>query len=93
MFPPFAANLSGRDLVSTCALTALVKPSGVAYLVSWETPMIWFILVSVAAIVGISVIAGRAISKPRGKQLSNHEKMTALKASGAMQHRKSNRNN
>jgi hypothetical protein len=55
--------------------------------------MIWFILVWVAAIVGISIIAGRAISKPRGKQLSNHEKMTALKASGAMQHRKSNRNN
>lgn len=54
--------------------------------------MIWFILVSVAAIVGISIIAGRAISKPRGKQMTNTEKMTAFKASGAMQHRKSNRN-
>lgn len=53
--------------------------------------MIWFIVVSVLVIVGASVVVGRALSKPRGKPMSNQEKMTALKASGALQHRKSNR--
>ena len=77
--------------MSTYALTALAKARGVAYLESWEIPMLWFILVSAVAIIGISVFVGRAISKPRGKQMTNQEKVTALKASGALQHRKSNR--
>ena len=53
--------------------------------------MLWIILVSAVAIIGISVFVGRAISKTRGKQMTNQEKVTALKASGALQHRKSNR--
>ncbi|MFO1016852.1 MAG: hypothetical protein U1E03_04595 [Hyphomonadaceae bacterium] len=53
--------------------------------------MLVFIIVAVLVIVGISVIAGRALSKPRGRQMTNHEKMTALKASGAMPNRKESR--
>lgn len=53
--------------------------------------MLVFIIVAVLAIVGVSVIAGRALSKPRGRQLTRQEKMTALKASGAMPNRKESR--
>lgn len=42
-------------------------------------------------IVGLSVFVGKALSKPKGEPMSRHEKMTALKASGALGHRKSNR--
>lgn len=53
--------------------------------------MFWvWITVLVLAIVGVSVVVGRALSKPR-ESLSRHERMTALKASGALKHRKSNR--
>jgi uncharacterized membrane protein len=55
--------------------------------------MFWvWITVIVLAIVGVSVVVGRALSKPRAEPLSRHDQMTALKASGALKHRKSNRN-
>jgi hypothetical protein len=55
--------------------------------------MFWvWILITVLVIVGASVLIGRSLSKPRGEPLNEHERMTALKASGALRHRKSNRN-
>jgi len=54
--------------------------------------MFWvWIAIFVLLIVGASVLVGRSLSRPRGEPLSRHEKMTALKASGALKHRKSNR--
>lgn len=53
---------------------------------------VWIVIVMLA-VVGISVLVGRALSKPpRGGSMSRHDQMTALKASGALKHRKSNRN-
>jgi hypothetical protein len=56
--------------------------------------MFWvWIVVLTLAIVGVSVLVGRSLSRPTGRQrLSREERMTALKASGALKHRKSNRN-
>jgi hypothetical protein len=51
---------------------------------------IWILLV-VAVIVGVSVLVGRSLSRPRGEPMSRHDRMMALKASGALKHRKSNR--
>ena len=57
---------------------------------SW---VFWFwIAILVVVIVGASVLIGRSLNKSGDRQLSNQEKMTALKASGALRHRKSNRN-
>lgn len=54
--------------------------------------MFWvWIVIFVAVIVGLSVLVGRNLSKPAQKPLSREERMTALKASGALRHRKSNR--
>lgn len=54
--------------------------------------MFWvWIVILVAVIVGSSVLIGRSLNKGSARQLSNQEKMTALKASGALRHRKSNR--
>jgi hypothetical protein len=54
----------------------------------------WFwIAILVLVIVGASVLVGRSLSKPARRPLSREERMTALKASGALKHRKSNRNN
>jgi len=50
------------------------------------------IVVVVAAIVGISVLVGKMLSKPKGVgSPDRHAQMTALKASGALKYRKSNR--
>lgn len=51
---------------------------------------VWIIILTVV-IVGASVLVGRALSKPADKPLTRSERMTALKASGALRHRKSNR--
>jgi hypothetical protein len=51
---------------------------------------IW-ILVLVVAIVGASVLVGSALNRRRPRVNPREDKMTALKASGALQHRKSNR--
>lgn len=54
----------------------------------------WIAIVLVTlAIVGVSVIVGKAVGKPKAR-LSNDQqaKMNALKASGALKYRKSNRN-
>ena len=51
---------------------------------------IWIVVIFVG-IVGVSVLVGRALSRPRGASLDRHERMMALKASGALRHRKSNR--
>jgi hypothetical protein len=48
--------------------------------------------VVVLAIVAISVLVGRALSKPKQLSSDRQAQMTALKASGALRHRKSNRN-
>ncbi|HYD74251.1 MAG TPA: hypothetical protein VEF55_14025 [Candidatus Binatia bacterium] len=54
--------------------------------------MFWFwIAVLVLIVIGSSVLVGRMLSKPRGEPMSRHQQMTALKASGALRHRKSNR--
>lgn len=56
----------------------------------------WFwiwILVAVVAIVGLSVFVGKMVGGASGQKLSREQqdRMTALKASGALRHRKSNR--
>ncbi len=51
---------------------------------------IW-ILVLVLAIVGLSVAVGAALNRRRPRVNPRNDKMTALKASGAFPHRKSNR--
>lgn len=54
----------------------------------------WFgILVMVAIVIGASVVIGKVLSRPGGSEhrRSRHSDITALKASGALQHRKSNR--
>lgn len=56
--------------------------------------MIWFILVMTAVIIGVSVLVGKMLARPRrsrGDPNSRHDEMMALKASGALRHRKSNR--
>ncbi len=50
---------------------------------------IW-IVVLVLGIIGLSVLIGRSLSRPRDP-LTKHQRMMALKASGALRHRKSNR--
>jgi len=51
---------------------------------------IW-ILVAVIAIVGASVLVGAAVSNRKPRIDPRKDKVTALKASGALKHRKSNR--
>jgi hypothetical protein len=53
--------------------------------------MLWFVLIMVLAIIGVSVLVGRQLSKAPRRPMSNQEKMTALKASGAMPQRKESR--
>ncbi|HET9231488.1 MAG TPA: hypothetical protein VFO00_09375 [Vitreimonas sp.] len=53
----------------------------------------WFgILVVVAIVIGASVLVGKMLSRPGGSEhrRSRHQEMMALKASGALKHRKSN---
>lgn len=52
---------------------------------------VWIVLV-VAVIVGVSIVAGRALGKPKQISSERQAQMTALKASGALKYRKSNRN-
>jgi hypothetical protein len=57
--------------------------------------MFWvWIVVAMLVIVGLSVWVGKVLSKPKAgdPNLSRHAQVTALKASGALKHRKSNRN-
>jgi hypothetical protein len=49
------------------------------------------IVVVVLAIIGVSVLVGKTLNKPKGVPGDRHAQMTALKASGALKHRKSNR--
>ena len=51
---------------------------------------IW-ILIFTLAIVGLSVAVGAALNKRRPRVNPRKDRMTALKASGAFPHRKSNR--
>ena len=53
--------------------------------------LVWIVILTVV-IIGASVLVGRSLSKPAQRPLSPEERMTALKASGALRHRKSNRN-
>ena len=53
----------------------------------------WFgILVLVAIVIGASVLIGKTLSGPRSPDARGHrhDDLTALKASGALRHRKSN---
>jgi hypothetical protein len=56
--------------------------------------MFWIgIIIMVAIVIGASVFAGRLLTRPktpRGEN-SRDERLMALKASGALRHRKSNR--
>ena len=59
-----------------------------------DARMFWvWIGIVVLAIVGLSVFAGKALSKPK-QPISDERQahITALKASGALKYRKSNRN-
>ncbi|MBC7769210.1 MAG: hypothetical protein H7124_10525 [Phycisphaerales bacterium] len=49
------------------------------------------IAITVAVVIGASVLVGMILSRPRGEPLSHHDKVNALKASGALKHRKSGR--
>jgi hypothetical protein len=54
--------------------------------------MFWvWITLAVLTVVGLSVIAGKALNKPRGDVSNRQQQITGLKASGALRHRKSNR--
>lgn len=56
--------------------------------------MFWvWILITVVIIVGLSVLAGMLLSRPRPPQQRSRrqQQMMGLKASGAFPHRKSNR--
>lgn len=56
--------------------------------------MAWFwfwVVVVVLAIVGASILIGKAISGGPGRGLDRQDKINALKASGALRHRKSGR--
>lgn len=52
---------------------------------------IW-IVVLVLGIVGVSVLVGMSINRRKPRVNPRDDKLTALKMSGALQHRKSNRN-
>lgn len=57
--------------------------------------MFWvWIALTVLVVVGLSVFIGKALDKPKGAPMSSkrHAQVTALKMSGALKHRKSNRN-
>ncbi len=58
-----------------------------------ETGMFWvWIGILVLVIAGASVIVGKALDKPKGAPSERRQsQITALKASGALKHRKSNR--
>jgi hypothetical protein len=51
------------------------------------------IFLTVVFVIGVSVLIGKVLSRPRTPQTNSrrHEEMMALKASGALKHRKSNR--
>jgi hypothetical protein len=54
--------------------------------------MFWiWILVATLVIVGVSVVVGKAVSRQPTDPMTRQERMTALKASGALKYRKSNR--
>lgn len=54
--------------------------------------MFWlWIGVTILVVVGASVVVGRALNRPPRDRLSRHQQVTGLKASGALKHRKSNR--
>lgn len=50
------------------------------------------IVIVTLAIVGVSVLVGKMLSKPKGLPSDRQAQMNALKASGALKYRKSNRN-
>jgi hypothetical protein len=49
------------------------------------------ITITILIVVGASVLVGRILSRPTRQPMTREEKMTGLKASGALKHRKSNR--
>lgn len=59
--------------------------------------MFWFwMLVVFVLVIGVTVLIAKVVSPPRrpenpDERSRRHEQMTALKASGALRHRKSNR--
>jgi len=54
--------------------------------------MFWvWIVIIVLVIVGASVLIGKMLSRPADRPVSRQDRITALKASGALRHRKSNR--
>lgn len=55
--------------------------------------MFWvWIGVAVLVVIGLSVVIGKSVGRPKGRVSANRQdEITALKASGALRHRKSNR--
>ena len=54
-----------------------------------STFWIWIVIV-VLGVIGASVVIGKMLSGPPARPRSEQERITALKASGALKHRKSN---
>lgn len=50
------------------------------------------ITVTLLIVIGASVLIGKMLSKPPRQPMNRDQQMNALKASGALKHRKSNRN-
>lgn len=49
------------------------------------------IAITMLIVVGGSVMVGRMLSRPRRGPMTREQQLTGLKASGALKHRKSNR--
>jgi hypothetical protein len=49
------------------------------------------ITITILIVVGASVLVGRILSRPTRQPMTRDQQMTGLKASGALKHRKSNR--
>lgn len=49
------------------------------------------ITVTILIVIGASVLIGKVLSKPPRQPMNRDQQMNALKASGALKHRKSNR--
>jgi hypothetical protein len=66
-------------------------PLSLGWLLETASMTFWiWIIVVVLGIIGISVLVGRSLSRPKGEPMTKHQRMMALKTSGALRHRKSN---
>ncbi len=91
-----ALDKSPHLIVSESAgLRAHALPSQLRHAIlemNGDAQMEWFIGIAVLVIIGLSVVVGKALDKPKiAPSERRQSQITALKASGALKHRKSNR--